>query len=299
MAVSSSYLFRARMVYRRAMAPLGRYKLQKMLGDGLPRPFRRPLEFLFDQRLSHAEQQVVRRVESIRQTVARQACSFEVVNRDGKVCQLTASQVAHSTSVNPEWGTFLYLCSQSFGARTILELGSCAGISGCYLASSEYCERFITVEASPNLASLARANICQVSNEAEVVNALFNDALDKVLPTLGGGIDLAFIDGHHKYEATLHYFRRLEPHLNKGSLVVFDDIHLSEGMWRAWQVLKRQEGFAYTVGAGRFGICLWDGSSLTPVNYNLCPYFGCLRVSLRRSVLTPSPTSNSNSTRLA
>ncbi len=259
------------------MAPLGIYKLRRILGDGLPEPFQHPLEFLFDKGLSHAEQQVVSRVESIREVVARQAYSFEVVNRDGKVCRLTASQVAHRSSVTPEWGTFLYLCSQSFRARTILELGSCAGISGCYLASSKYCERFITVEASPDLASLARANICQVSNEAEVVNALFDDALDKILPTLGGGIDLAYIDGHHKYEATLHYFRRLEPHLNKGGLVVFDDIHLSDGMWQAWQVLKVREGFAYTIGAGRFGIGLWEGSTSVPANYNLCPYVGCIR----------------------
>ena len=265
-----------------------------MLGDGLPRAFERPLEFLFDGRLSQAEQQAVGKVESIRQTVARRASPFEVVNRDGQVRQLTASQIAHGVSINPEWGIFLYLCSQSFRARTILELGSCVGISGCYLASSEHCERFVTVEASPELASLAGANIRQVSKEAEVVNAFFDDALNEILPALRGGIDLAYIDGHHTYEATLHYFRRLEPHLNEGGLVVFDDIHLSEGMFRAWQVIKGWEGFAYTISAGRFGVCLRGGGASTTVNYNLCPYFGCLRVSLRRSVLPSSPKSDSS-----
>jgi len=258
------------------MAPFGRYKLQRMLEDGLPRPFQHPLEFLFDRRLSPAQRQVVSKVELIREALDRRARSFEVVNRDGNVFQLTASQIAHRVSVNSEWGTFLYLCSRSFRARTILELGSCAGISGCYLASSNYCERLITVEASPDLASLARANICQVSNKAKVVNALFDDALDEILPTLGGGIDLVYVDGHHKYEATLHYFARLEPHLNKCGLVVFDDVHLSEGMWQAWQVLKRREGFAYTIDAGRFGLCFWDASSSIPTNYDLCPYLGWL-----------------------
>lgn len=276
MTASSSSLSLARKVYRRTIAPLGRFKLQRMLADGLPRPFQHPLEFLFNKRLSHSEWQQVSRVELIRETVERQTRSFEVVNREGKVCQLTASEIAHRVSVNPEWGTFLYLCSQSFGARTVLELGSCAGISGCYLASSEYCERFITAEASPALASLARANICQVANKAEVVNALFDDALDQILPTLGAGVDLAYIDGHHKYEPTLHYFRRLEPHLNKGGLVVFDDVHLSQDMWRAWEVLKRRKGFAYTVDAGRFGICFWESFSAIPVNYDLCRYLGWL-----------------------
>jgi len=259
-----------------------------MLGDGLPPAFQHPLAFLFDRKLSQAEQQVASRVELIREAVGRQSCSFEAVNRDGKVWQLTASQIAQGVSVNSEWGTVLYLCSQSFRARTILELGSCAGISGSYLASSEYCERFITVEASPDLASLARRNICQVSNQAEVVNALFDDALDKILPTLRSGIDLAFIDGHHKYEATLHYFSRLEPHLNKPALVVFDDIHLSEEMWRAWQALKGRNGFAYTIDAGRFGLCYWDGPSSIPVNYDLCPYLGWLwKVSPVRQPVVP------------
>lgn len=277
MTASSAALSLARMVYRRAMAPPGRYKLQRMLGDGLPRPFQHPLEFLFNKGLSHVEQQAVDRVELIRAAVARQTCSFDVVYPDGKDSERTSPQIAHRSSVTSEWGTFLYLCSESFGARTILELGSCAGISGCYLASSKYCKRFIPVEGSPALASLAKSNIGRVSNEAEVVNALFDEALDKILPTIEDGIDLAYLDGHHEYEMTLHYFRRLKPHLNKRALVVFDDVHWSKGMWQAWQVIKGQGGFGYTIDVGRFGICLWDGSSSMAVNYNLCPYVGWLR----------------------
>jgi len=267
------------------MAPLGRFKLRTMLENGLPRSLQHPLEFLFGNSLTESEQEMVSIVESIRQTVARRTSSLEVLNREGKVCQISPTQMAKGVSIDPESGTFLFLCSEGFRARTILELGSGAGISGCHLASSAYCERFITVEASPNLASLARENIRQVSNEVEVVNALFDQALDKILPNLKGGIDLAFIDGHHKYEATLHYLRRLEPHLNKGGLVVFDDIHLSRGMWQAWQVIKRWKGFRYTIGAGRFGLCLWEGSAFTPVTYNLCPYLGCFRPRLARSLL--------------
>src|SRR6267154_2370659 len=121
MKASRSFLSLARMAYRRAMAPLGKYKLQRMLGDGLPNSFQYPLAFLFDKRLSHSEQHVVCRIELIREAVNRQDRLFEVVNRDGRVCQRTSSQIAHWASVNAEWGTFLYLCSRSFTARTILE----------------------------------------------------------------------------------------------------------------------------------------------------------------------------------
>ena len=258
------------------MAPLGRHKLQRMLAAGLPARLERPLRFLFDKRLSEAERQIVSTVESIREALDRQAGSFAGVNRHGDVFQLTASQIAHGVSVNAEWGTFLYLCCQAVGARTILELGSGAGISGCYMASSPHCERFITVEASSDLASLARTKICQVSNQAEVVNAFFDDALDTILPTLAAGLDLAYIDGHHKSEPTLRYFRRLAPHLNAGGLVVFDDIHLSEEMSQAWQVLNEHKGFSHTIDAGRFGVCVWDGLSSVSVRHDLRPYLGWL-----------------------
>jgi predicted O-methyltransferase YrrM len=264
-------------IYRRALAPLGIYKLRRMLEDGLPTPFQTPLEFLFLKRLGHEEQKAVDKVELIRSDVARQTRPFEVANPGGENPVRTAQQIAHRSSVTPEWGAFLFLCAESFRARTILELGSCAGISGCYLASSRHCVRFTTVEGSPALARLAKSNIRQVSDRAELVNALFDDALEEILPTMKDGIDLAYIDGQHEYEATLRYFCRVEPYLNKGALVIFDDIHWSEQMWQAWRVLKNQSGFAYTIDVGRFGLCLWDGSSSQPFSYKLGPHIGWFR----------------------
>ncbi|MBV9772480.1 MAG: class I SAM-dependent methyltransferase [Gemmatimonadetes bacterium] len=259
------------------MAPLGLYELRRMLADGLPAQLRRPLEFLFDGRLEPAERQVVDGVERIREAVARDPRGFRVVNRDGVVHPLTASQVAHRASINREWGTFLHLCSRSFGARTILELGGCAGISGCYLTASERCERFVTVEGSAELAALAAENLGRLSDRAEVVNSLFDDALDRLLPTFRDGIGLAYLDGHHKYEATLHYLERLEPYLGGGALVVFDDIRLSRGMWKAWRTVEGREGFAATVDAGRFGLAVWAGSTTTPVSHDLSLPLGFLR----------------------
>ncbi|HKN83923.1 MAG TPA: class I SAM-dependent methyltransferase [Pyrinomonadaceae bacterium] len=276
MSAFRKVLSSARVAYRKTLASFGRHKLQKMLSDGLPRAFQYPLEFLFKHSLTQSDRKKVARVEQIRKAVETHADGFEVINRDGKVCSLAAAQIAHQVSVNPEWGTFLYLCSTSFRARTILELGGCAGISGCYLASSEYCERFITVEASPELAALARSNINQISAKAEITNAQFDDALDQILPTLAKGLDLVYIDGHHKFEPTLHYFRRVKPYLNTSALVVFDDIHLSNDMWRAWKLLRTMKGVRYAIDAGRFGLFFWDGGSSVPADYNLCQYLGWL-----------------------
>jgi predicted O-methyltransferase YrrM len=277
MTTNSPSLSLARTIYRWAMSPLGIYKLQRMLEDGLPQALQTPLQFLFTRELCGEARQAVDRVELIRSQLSNEPRIFEVANPDSEDPKRTAAQIAHRSSVTSEWGTFLYLCAESFKARTILELGSCAGISGCYLASSKYFNRFITVEGSTTLAPLAKSNIEQISDQVEVINASFDDALDQIIPTLRDGVDLAFIDGHHEYEATLHYFHLLESHLNRGALLIFDDVHWSDGMWQAWQALKEQKGFGYTIDVGRLGICLWEGSSTLPVHYDLRPYTGWLR----------------------
>lgn len=276
MTISQS-LSLPRAIYRRAVAPLGMYKLQRMVECGLPRPFKLPIEFLFTKRPGRDGRLAARRVELIRAALAGERRLFEVANPDGDDPRRTAAQIAHRSSVTEEWGTFLYLCAESFKPRTILELGSCAGISGCYLASANCFTKFITVEGSSSLAQLAESNLGQISDRVEVVHASFNDALGRLVQTLAAGIDLAYIDGHHEYAATLHYFRRLRPSLNTGALLIFDDIHWSSGMWRAWQVLRGHEGFAHTIDVGRFGICLWEGDSAVPVHYDLSPYLGWLR----------------------
>ena len=107
----------ARKAYRRAVAPLGLRRLRKMLAGGLPTPFGRPLEFLFDGRLDPAERRLAHGVEEVREAVARDPRVFRVLNRDGVVRPVTGAQVARSASIGQEWGTFLHLCARSFGAR--------------------------------------------------------------------------------------------------------------------------------------------------------------------------------------
>jgi predicted O-methyltransferase YrrM len=267
----------ARKIYRRILAPFGHHKVQRMIDDGLPAVFQRPLEFLFDKKLTDTEQGVALIVEMIRAGVTRLPQQFETVRRNNRKYVFDARTIGNQISVDHEFGMFLYLCAEIFKARTILELGSCAGISGCYLALASQCKSFVTVEGSQTLAALARTNLTQVSKFATVVNASFDDALDQILPDVGNGIDLVYIDGHHDYLATLHYFERLRPYLKAGAVLVFDDIHFSVAMQRAWQKLTQQEGCAHTIDAGRFGLCLWDGSSRVPIKHDLRLYLGWLK----------------------
>ena len=47
-------------------------------------------------------------------------------------------------------------------------------------------------------------------------------------------LDFIFIDGNHREEATINYFKQLLPLIHNDSLMVFDDVHWSKGMENAW-----------------------------------------------------------------
>ena len=91
-------------------------------------------------------------------------------------------------------------------------------------------------------------------------------------------MDVAYIDGHHEEEATLHYVRTLLPHLSREALVVLDDIHLYAGMWRAWQSVASLRGVAAAVNVGRFGLLMWNGGDAIAAQYDLARYTGWWRV---------------------
>lgn len=257
---------------------MGNYRLNRLIDTGLPDQFLTPLKFLFARALSSEDQQVYDKVEAIRQNVACHQEVYYPFATSVDTIARTPSSIASSSSVSPVWGMFLYLCAKSFQARTILELGSSAGISGCYLTSAYSCCNFITIEGSPALASLATRNISQITSQARVVNGLFDEVLESILDNLPDRIDLVYIDGPKDRLTTLRYFRLLMPYLNTESIVIFDDIRWSREMWNMWQTVSQWEGLTYAIDVGRFGVGLWHGASVQPIKIDLSLLTGWWRI---------------------
>ena len=264
-------------IYRKCLAPLGYFKLKRLYNRGLPKQFFILLSFLFKKSLSDEDKRVFSKVERIREQIADSDKLLTPILMDHNI-ERTAFEIAKKSSVSPEWGMFLYLCAKSFQARTILELGSSAGVSGCYLASAPSCAKFITIEGSSDLATLAEHNIRQVNTQIRVINARFDEVLGNVLDDLTNRIDLVYIDGPKEQAETLHLFRMIIPKLNNESIVIFDDINWSEDMQRLWQTVCQWEGLAYAIDVGRFGVCLWYGNKKKPVNIDFSLFTGWLRI---------------------
>jgi predicted O-methyltransferase YrrM len=142
-------------------------------------------------------------------------------------------------------------------ARSAIELGACAGLSGYYLGAAPTMERLITIEGSAALAEVARNTLAPLGGRAQVIAALFNDALDDLLPGCAP-IDLAYIDGHHEKIATLTYFERLKPVLSDGAILLFDDISWSQDMRDGWDQICAMPRLSHCIDLGVVGLCIWD-----------------------------------------
>jgi protein-L-isoaspartate O-methyltransferase len=152
-------------------------------------------------------------------------------------------------------GVQLKKVAEALRARRILELGTNTGLSGCYFLSSCYRPYLHSVEGSGELCQIARNNLKKISSRFEVVNAFFDEELAK-LQSEGATFDLAFIDGQHEEQATIHYAEAIKPMIADGGAILFDDIFWSEGMYRAWCSARDDNDYAITLELGGRGLCV-------------------------------------------
>ena len=119
----------------------------------------------------------------------------------------------------------------------IIELGTSLGISAAYLAKADPQTEVITIEGSPEIAKLAAENFKTLGIQNIIQRTGdFNQVLPELLNDQEAG--LVFIDGNHRYEPTVRYFEWILPHTGDDSILIFDDIHWSPEMEKAWAAIS-------------------------------------------------------------
>jgi predicted O-methyltransferase YrrM len=161
--------------------------------------------------------------------------------------QKTIRQIA-KTAVKPKkWSRFLYRLVRHYGPQTIIELGTSLGISTAYMMAANPAATIITIEGSPEIQQRAVRNF-------ETLGMGFIKSLcghfDAVLPQVLASVetvDLAYVDGNHRLQPTLHYFEQLLPKKSASSIFIFDDIHWSAEMEEAWHAIQHHDDVRYTI----------------------------------------------------
>lgn len=176
--------------------------------------------------------------------------------RRGVVTTISVCELA-SFSKAAVWAEVLYHLTRVLRPQKVLEMGTCVGISGSYIAAALQFNnqgRLWTIEGSLATAALAQQTF-QMLGLSDRVTSLVGPFHGMLGPCLKEqeSFDLIFVDGHHDGKATVGYFRQLSQHLSPNAIIVFDDINWSAGMAEAWREISTDPSVKDFVHMGEMG----------------------------------------------
>lgn len=156
-------------------------------------------------------------------------------------------QIAKNALKRPALAQLIFRLVKFNNPKLIIELGTCLGITTSYLSKAAPKANVITIEGCPQTAAVAGKNFEELQLEnirLEVGN------FDLILPGILNAeqqLDFVYIDGNHRKDATLNYFKWCLPKVHENSMLIFDDIYWSAGMKEAWAEIKAHPQVTVTV----------------------------------------------------
>lgn len=214
--------------------------------------------------LDRSPQPAFSRIEKQRSGLLRQRSLLETTdfgtgaNKDDyKTRFRQVKNVTRYSSVSPKLGKLIYRLVKYAEPDEVLEIGTAMGISTLYIASAAPESKIITMEGCAVIAEKARENFNHFGIQyIEIVMGNFDHLITKTVNKFNK-LDFVLLDGNHRKEPTMDYFRQILPKLHPGSMVVIDDIHWSKGMEEAWNEIRKHEAVSVSIDLFRAGILLF------------------------------------------
>ncbi|WP_317173625.1 O-methyltransferase [Hymenobacter montanus] len=194
-----------------------------------------------------------------RQLLASPACisvtDLGAGSRTSAGPQRRVADIARTAAKPPHLAQLLFRLVNYLRPQTILELGTSLGLTTAYLAAADSRHQVITFEGCPNVAAVARETFATLGlSNISLVEGNLDHTLAPTLVGLNAPVDFVFFDGNHRYEPTLRYFDLCRAHRTDQSVFVFDDIHWSAEMERAWEAIKAHPEVTLTVDLFYIGL---------------------------------------------
>ncbi len=175
----------------------------------------------------------------------------------------TTTSIVRYASIKHKYGKLINYLASLPEVKKIVELGTSVGTGTAYLAIHNQDKKVFTIEGCPNIAELSKISISNIhKKELNLDNITFyvgefSTQFEKLKSDCGLA-DLVYIDGNHTYNATLDYFNYFLANTNRKAILVFDDIHWSDGMEKAWDEICNSSKSRVTVDLFRMGIVFLD-----------------------------------------
>jgi predicted O-methyltransferase YrrM len=239
-------------------------------------------EVLEDERLFYAFDTI----ETLRQQLLSDTSRLQIADfgagshrHDGqsrRVCDIAASALSPAFECQ-----LLFRIVHFYQATTLLEMGTSLGISALYLAEGSVSDaQIVTLEGAKTIAEKAQSNFAHFYNHLQnnglskhnpdiskhwnyfkptepkniqLIEGQFEQTLPEALQQLKK-LDFAFIDGNHRLEPTLAYFKQCLKYAHENTVFVFDDIHWSSEMEQAWAMIQQHPSVRLTIDVFWCGI---------------------------------------------
>jgi predicted O-methyltransferase YrrM len=144
-------------------------------------------------------------------------------------------------SIGPVKGKIIADIIEDYKPRRILEIGALYGYSAILMGgmlSEENVGKITTIEIDKESTNIARKNI-EDAALADKVEVIEGNAME-IIPKLNEKFDMAFLDGTK--EEYLKYLKLFEKNLNKGAVVVADNVGVFETSMRDYLEYVRNSG---------------------------------------------------------
>lgn len=168
--------------------------------------------------------------------------------------QRKVSEIAASSARGPKYGGLLSRLMQYLQPGQTLEMGTNLGLSSLYLLNGHPNSRLVTLEGSQAIAEIASENLNQSGLHPEIHIGEFSETLHN-LNWESFKPDFLFIDGNHRKDPTVTYFKFLIAKASPQAVFVFDDIHWSPGMQAAWDIIRADERVQVSIDLFGMGLC--------------------------------------------
>jgi len=157
------------------------------------------------------------------------------------------SNIAKHALKPPRLAQLLYRLTNDLQPDSIVELGTCLGVTTLYLQKAAPEAKVYTLEACPQMAEIAREIFTQAhADGVELITGNFDDTFPDIISKLDK-LDLVYIQNSHQKEAILSYFEWCLPKVHEDTLLIFDDIYRSDGMKEAWTEIKAHPKVTVTI----------------------------------------------------
>ncbi len=191
-------------------------------------------------------------IENLRKKLLKNRMVIEITDfgagsRIYKTNQRQIRQIAKNAEKVPKFGRLLFRLIQHFKPSIIFDLGTSLGITTLY--ESKACEsgKIYTFEGCPETAKVAKENLTILNcQNVEMIVGNLDETLSNKLNEIEN-LDFVFFDANHRYEPTVRYFERCMAKANEESVFVFDDIHWSEEMHKAWEYISKHESVMISI----------------------------------------------------